>query len=292
MWDKETLLQTVQTQFKDHLLVTVSSRQPYGHVMKDGHVVCIRQPGGLVSALDPVMQAVKGLWIAVGDQRYDRQNVDVEGKVKVPPENPSYDLKRIWLSKEEMDQYYFGYANQALWPLCHISYTRPEFSSTDWEGYERVNKKFADAILEGIGDRPAFIWLQDYHLTRVAYYLRKAKRKQKTVIALFWHIPWPNQEVFRICPQRKKILEGLLSTDLIGFHTQYHCTHFLDTVDQELESRIDRERQMITFHKHKTSVRAFPISIDFKRVNALASSADVRKRTKRLSERFDVGTSR
>ncbi|MBI2871142.1 MAG: trehalose-6-phosphate synthase [Candidatus Omnitrophica bacterium] len=288
MWTKESLIETIRARYADYHLVIVSSRQPYGHFMKDGKIICQRQPGGLVTALDPVMQAVQGTWIAVGDQKYDRQVVGKDNKVRVPAEAPSYDLRRIWLSKQEMDCYYYGYSNRALWPLCHVAYTRPEFSSKDWEGYEEVNRKFAEAILDEVGGRNAFVWLQDYHLTRVAKFLREANRPN-IMSALFWHIPWPNPEVFSICPQKREVLEGLLSTDLLGFHTRHHLTNMLDTVDVELESRIDRERGVVSYQGHETQIKAFPISIDYKRTHDIASSQETRARSKALIERFGVG---
>ncbi|MBI4358713.1 MAG: trehalose-6-phosphate synthase [Candidatus Omnitrophica bacterium] len=272
----------------DYLLVVVSNRQPYSHVFKSGKVICQRQPGGVVTALSPVLEATNGIWIAVGSSPFDRQVLDSNSKVKLPPEHPSYELKRIFLSKEELDSYYYGYSNEGLWPLSHIAYTRPFFLTSGWEAYQRVNKKFADAILEEVGNQKAFIWVQDFHLALVAKYLREANCSN-IITSLFWHIPWPNSEVFRICPQRKELVEGLLAYDLLGFQIRYHCDNFLQAVDRELESRIDREKMSVSFQNRETFVRPFPISIDFQAISKEAESKEVASELERIREEFALG---
>src|SRR3989338_10655182 len=246
MWTKERLQETIQAKMADYLLVIASNRQPYSHVLKGGKIVCQRQPGGLVTALMPVMEAVHGTWIAAGTSPYDRQAADENGKVMLPPGNPSYALRRLFFSKAEMDAYYYGYCNEGLWPLSHIVYTRPHFEASDWKAYERANESFAEAILEEVGDRKAFVWIQDYQLIRVGKYLREANRSN-IITSLFWHIPWPNPEVFGICPWQKELLDGMLGADLIGFQTQYHCNTFFVTVDRVLESRISWEKFSVLY---------------------------------------------
>ena len=270
MWNPEYLQQVIRDQLSDYRLIVVSNRQPYSHVSEAGKIICRRQPGGLVTALMPVMEAVHGTWIALGTSPYDRFAVDSKGRVQLPPEKPSYTLRRIFLSKQEMDAYYYGYCNEGLWPLSHISYTRPHFRAADWKAYERANEVFAQAILEEIGDDKAFVWVQDYHLILVAKYLKLAGRAN-IITSLFWHIPWPNPETFGICPQKKEILEGLLAYDLLGFQIRYHGDNFLAAVDREIESRIDREKNSVIYQAHETQVRPFPISIDGQ---AIASQAD------------------
>lgn len=275
MWTKELLKETIQSKMADYLLVAVSNRQPFTHLLKQGKIVCQRQPGGLVTALNPVMQAVQGTWVAVGTSPYDRQQVDSSGKVKIPPENPSYTLRRIFLSKEDVDGYYYGYANEGIWPLSHIAYTRPVFLTSDWEAYQRVNRKFAEAILEEVGNQKAFVWVHDFHLPLVAKYLKETNHSN-IITSFFWHIPWPNPEVFRICPQKKEILEGMLSYDLLGFQIRYHCDNFLAAVDLELESRIDREKMSVTYQNRETFVRPFPVSVDFQTISSNAERDEVR----------------
>lgn len=196
--------------------------------------------------------------MAAGTGDADRDVVDKHNKIRVPPESPHYTLKRIWLSKEEESGFYYGYANQALWPLSYITYEKPIFNASDWEYYKRVNKRFAQDILEEITDEKCFICLQDYHLTLAAKYIKE--EKTDAVISLFWHIPWPNPEVFRICPQKKEILKGLLANDLLGFHIRYHCHNFLSTIENELEAKVNWEELSITYQGQTTLVRPFPIT--------------------------------
>ncbi len=271
MWTRERLETIVRTKMSDYLLVAVSNRQPFSHIQKSGKVVCQRQPGGLVTALNPVMSAVGGTWVATGGSVEDRAVLDADNKVAVPSDTPSYFLKRVFLSKEEADAYYYGYCNEGLWPLSHVTFTRPFFSFPDWEAYQKVNRRFADQILEEVQGRKAFIWVQDFHLALVAKYL-KDSGASNIVTSLFWHIPWPNPEVFRICPQKKEILEGLLAYDLLGFQIRYHADNFLAAVDREMETRIDREKNSVTFQSHETLVRAYPISVDFEAISAAVDS--------------------
>ncbi len=291
IWTKELLQQIIREKMGDYLLVAVSNRQPFSHVLKSGKIVCQREPGGLVTALTPVMQAVNGLWVAAGSSPYDRQSVDKTGKVKLPPDNPAFELKRLFLTKEEMDGYYYGYSNEGLWPLSHVAYTRPHFSASDWELYKSVNKKFADAVLEEVGDRKAFVWIQDFHMILVGKYLKEANRPN-LITSIFWHIPWPNTEAFRICPQRKEILEAFLSYDLLGFQIKYHCDNFLAVADSELENRIDRERVSVIYREKETLVRPFPISVDFENISSTAASEEVKARGEKIKEQFSLGDKR
>ena len=287
MWTRENLQKLIKDKMSDYLFVVVSNRQPYVHVLKKGKVECQRGAGGVITALDPVMQACDGIWVAYGGGEADRKATDDKGRIKVPPQDPSYTLKRVWLTKEEVDGHYYGYSNQALWPLCHMVFQRPVFKIDDWKYYCQVNKKFADAVLEEVGRRKAFIWIQDYHLTLLPKYLREAAGSQ-LIIAHFWHIPWPNYEAFRICPQKHEILEGLLSNDLLGFHIRYHCDNFLDVVDREIESKIDRERFSVIRQDHETIIRPYPISVDFEGTNKFSDSREVKSAMKELSDEYGL----
>lgn len=287
MWKKEDLQKLIQEKMGDYLFVVVSNRQPYVHVSRLGGVDCQRSVGGVVTALDPVMQACRGLWVALSDGDADLKVSSPEGKVQVPPGETSYTLKRIWLSKDEKEKYYYGFSNEALWPLCHMAFKRPTFRQEDWECYKSVNKKFADAILEEIGDRKAFIWIQDYHMCLLPKFLKEMVGNQ-VITAHFWHIPWPSYEAFRICPQKKEILDGLLANDLLGFHTRYHCNNFLDVIDREIESKIDRERVSITRNSRETLIRSYPISIDFEQIKQLSRSAKVQSIAENLIKEYDL----
>jgi trehalose 6-phosphate synthase len=241
-------------------VVAVANREPYIHVRDGNQLRWIRPASGLVTALDPIMRAAGGVWIAHGSGTGDRETADERGCLRVPPEHPSYTLRRIWLTEEEERGYYYGFANRALWPLCHIAYTRPVFDAADWRQYQRVNARFAEAVLEEIEGSPAIVLVQDYHFALLPR-LVKAKRPD-AVITHFWHIPWPHREAFRICPWQEELLDGLLGSDLLGFHVQLHCNNFLETVDRLIESRVDYEQFSVTRNAHETKVRPFPISID------------------------------
>jgi trehalose 6-phosphate synthase len=276
--------------------VVVANREPYVHVYGDDGVTCQRPAGGLTTALDPVMRACGGVWIAHGSGEADRDVVDDRDRVRVPPGDEDYTLRRVWLTKKEEQGYYYGFSNEALWPLCHIAYMRPQFDSQDWEQYQRVNRKFADAVLEEVGDEPAVVFVQDYHFTLLPRMLKNAR--DDLVVAQFWHIPWPNREAFRICPWQNEILDGLLGNDLLSFHVQYHCNNFLDTVDRALESRVDRDRFTETYGGKTTLVRPHPISIDADAAGefdpALLESAErrLRLRLRLRNERLIVGVDR
>jgi len=263
-WTQERLRAVAKELFVDAPLVVVSNREPYHHQLSGkskGEFTWRRPPGGLVSALDPVMQAIKGgLWVAQGIGEGDRISVDPSGRVPVPPDNPMYTLKRIWLEQAEIEGFYEGFANEGLWPLCHVVFHRPRFNASDWEYYQKVNQRFAHAILEEIDGNPAFVWVQDYHLCLVPHYLRELR--PDLTIGISWHIPWPNPEIFRTCPFGSQLLEGLLAADIIGFHIRYHCNNFMATVEQELEARLDKEHSRVVRLSHETRVVDIPISVD------------------------------
>lgn len=258
-WSKERL-EMVAKSLGPTRLVVVANREPYIHVYEDEVIRCKRPAGGLTTALDPVMRACGGSWVAHGSGDADPDMTDEQGRIAVPPEEPNYTLRRVWLSKEEEKGYYYGFSNEALWPLCHNAFTRPLFSPTDWEYYQQVNRKFADAVLEEVGPGPGLVFVQDYHFALLPRMLKVAR--PDLVVLQFWHIPWPHPEVFRICPWQEELLSGMLGNDLLCFHTQNFCNNFLDTVDRCLEARQDRENFAVTRGGMTTFIRPYPISID------------------------------
>ena len=282
----ESLRHMLRTKLGKQKFVVVSNREPYVHFHRRGQLEWMRPVSGLTSALDPLMQVSHGIWVAHGSGSADRQVCDDNGFVEVPPDRPTYRLKRIWLSKEKASQYYDGFANAALWPLCHVAFRRPVFLEEHWKGYWEVNELFADQIAEEIGDSRAFVFIQDYHFALLPRMLRE--RCPNAVLAQFWHIPWPNPEVFRICPWRHEILEGMLGNDILGFHIRYHCQNFIDTVDREVEARPDRELTAIVFRGHTTKIRSFPISVDFDAVSRRASSAQTEDLIEELRRKFRI----
>lgn len=262
VWTAQRLKEFVQQEISDKDLIVVSNREPYMHVRQGSNIECIVPVGGLVTALDPILKACGGIWVAHGSGDADQETSDEKGKLSVPPEEPLYQLRRIFLTKEEEEGYYYGFSNEGIWPLCHITHTRPTFRLQDWIHYQMVNKKFAEEILDEIKNKKdPLILIQDYHFALLPLLL-KSKRPDVR-IALFWHIPWPNPEVFGICPWKKEILLGLLGADLIGFHIQFHCNNFLETVDRFLESKINWDQFTIQRRGGITLVKPFPISIDF-----------------------------
>jgi alpha,alpha-trehalose-phosphate synthase [UDP-forming] len=279
LWTPERLRIFVQTKLDGARLFAVSNREPYEHNVRGGSVVWSVPPSGLVTALEPVLQACDGTWVAQATGDADRASADVRGRVSVPPDHPQYTLRRVWLTKEEEDGFYFGFANEGLWPLCHIAHTRPIFRAEDWAAYQVVNQKFADALLDEIeGEHNPVVLVQDYHFALLPQMIKK--RRPDARIAIFWHIPWPNPEAFGICPWQREMLDGMLSADLIGFHIQAHCNNFLETVDRALESRIDWESFAVNRRDHVTVVRPFPISVAFS-----AASADQAPATNPAAER-------
>lgn len=262
LWTEAKLRDLVHAKLAENAFFVVSNREPFMHVMDEltGQARCIRPASGVVTAIDPILRACGGTWIAHGSGNMDRSFVNSKNKLGVPPEDNRYILKRVWLAKEEEEGYYYGFANEGLWPLCHVTHTRPIFREDDWQMYRKVNGIFAQAIFEELPAQSPFIFIQDYHFTLLAKML-KEKRPDATV-ALFWHIPWPNPEVFAICPYQQEILDGMLACDLIGFHLQFHCNNFLDTTNRLVECRVDTEKFSVVRNNKETLVRAFPISVD------------------------------
>lgn len=282
-WNREGLQQAAADKIGGQKFIIVSNREPYIHVYADEGIRCITPASGMTVALDPVIRACGGTWIAAGLGDADRDVVDAQDHVAVPPGDPSYVLRRIWLSKEEEERFYYGYANEGLWPLSHIVHVRPVFREADWKVYQEVNARFAEAVIEELEGRPGFVFIQDYHFAILSRLIRE--KCPDVVTAQFWHIPWPNPEAFRVCPQATEILEGLLGNDILGFHIRYHCLNFMESVDRFLESRINPETSSITRLGRETLVRDFPISIDFDSVEARALSPEIER--KRAAIRSD-----
>jgi trehalose-6-phosphate synthase len=260
LWTANRLRANIQKRLEGSSLFVISNREPYEHVHGESGIEVRVPASGLVTALEPILYACDGTWIAHGSANADRQTVDAKDRVRVPPDHPHYTLRRVWLTKEDEEGYYLGFANEGIWPLCHIAHTRPVFRAADWERYKHVNQKFAKTVLDEIAgtDRP-FVLIQDYHFALLPAMI-KAERPDARV-AIFWHIPWPNPEAFRICPWNRELLDGLLGADLVSFHIQAHCNNFLETVDKSLQSRIEWDRFTVNRNDRLTLVRPHPISV-------------------------------
>ncbi len=268
-WTAERLTADLRNRLGGSRLFVVSNREPYIHKARGKSVEVEVPASGLVTALEPVLNACEGTWVAHGSGTADRETVDRHDRIAVPPDDPHYTLRRVWLTKEEEEGYYYGFANEGVWPLCHIAHTRPIFRAEDWKQYQAVNRKFADALLEEMKDtEKPVVLVQDYHFALLPRMIKQKRPDAR--VAIFWHIPWPNPEAFGICPWQRELVDGLLGADLIGFHIQSHCTNFLETADRVMESRIDWEHFTIQRLGHVSTVHPFPISVDASEVSEIA----------------------
>jgi trehalose 6-phosphate synthase len=269
-WTPNTLREILERELRGSDVIVVSNREPFIHVRDaDGDIAIQRPASGLVTAIEPIVRACHGTWIAHGSGSADRDVVDAHDRVSAPGEEPGYELRRLWLTREEEQGYYYGFANEGLWPLCHVAHVRPTFRSSDWEQYERANRRFADAVVAEARTSDPVVLVQDYHLALVPRMIRE--RLPDATIITFWHIPWPNPEAFAICPWRDELLDGLLGSSILGFHTQFHCNNFLDTVDRQLEARVDRETFGVSYRGERTLIKRYPISVEWPPAPALAA---------------------
>jgi alpha,alpha-trehalose-phosphate synthase [UDP-forming] len=287
VWTAERLAVSLRTRLKGSRLFVVSNREPYMHTRKGNELQIMVPASGLVTALEPILRACDGTWIAHGSGDADPETVDANQCVRVPPEDPHYTLRRVWLSKEEEERYYYGFSNEGLWPLCHIAHTRPIFRAADFEEYRRVNQKFANALLDEMhGVEQPIVVVQDYHFALLPRMIKQ--RRPDARVGVFWHIPWPNPEAFGICPWQHELLDGLLGADLVGFHIQAHCDNFLETVDRVLESRIEWDRRNVNRGERMTMVRPFPISIVMPTVTEHEEKPNAHKQQAELLQEIGV----
>jgi trehalose-6-phosphate synthase len=261
LWTAQRLADQVRKKLDGSNLFVVSNREPYVH-SRHGEEIRVTVPAsGLVTAIEPILCACRGTWIAQGSGNADAETVDEQDRLQVPPDEPRYTLRRVWISTEEEEGFYYGFANEGLWPLCHMAHTRPTFRKSDWDHYTQVNARFADALAHEIGgEANPVVLIQDYHFALLPRMVKE--RVPHARIAIFWHIPWPNAESFSICPWQHELLDGLLGADLIGFHVQAHCNNFLNTVDRTLEARVDWEHFGVKRMAHWSTVLPFPISVE------------------------------
>ncbi len=285
-WSPQTLKLLLGQELPNAEVMVVSNREPYIHNHTANGVEMQIPASGLVAALEPVMRACGGTWIAHGSGSADRDTVDGRDRIAVPPSSPAYTLRRVWLSEAQQSGYYYGFANEGLWPLCHISFVPPNFREADWQSYQEVNQLFADAVAGEATTEDPIILVQDYHFAVLPRLLKQ--RLPRATILTFWHIPWPNAETFSICPFKEEIIRGLLGSTILGFHTQFHCNNFLETVDRFIEARIDREHGSVTLGGHETIIRPYPISIEWP-PQALAKQPPVEEC--RRSVRAEMGLS-
>lgn len=276
-WNPERLRSLLHTQLRGDQIIVVSNREPYIHERDVHGAITVKQPAsGLVTAVEPVMRACSGTWIAHGSGGADRDVVDSKDRVRVPPASMDYTLRRIWLNREEEQGYYYGFANEGMWPLCHVAHVRPVFRESDWHAYRDINQRFADAVVAESRSEDPIVLIQDYHFALVPAMIRR--KLPRATILTFWHIPWPNPESFGICPWRREILQGMLGSTILGFHTRFHCKNFIETVDRYLEARIEHEHSTISFQDKETLIESYPISIEWPEVPGDVSVAECRRR--------------
>ncbi|MFN4141755.1 trehalose-6-phosphate synthase [Aestuariivirga sp.] len=284
-WSPQALHDLLSTALPDAQVIIISNREPYIHNRTETGIELQTPASGLVSALEPVMRACGGTWIAHGSGTADKETVDRDDRLLVPPSAPSYTLRRVWITEEEQNGYYYGLANEGLWPLCHIAFVRPTFRDEDWRYYKEINARFAQAVAREAATEDPIVLVQDYHFALAPRMIRELL--PKATIITFWHIPWPNAETFGICPWKEEIIEGLLGSSILGFHTQFHCNNFLETVDRFIESRIDREHAAVTLQGHETKIRPYPISIEWPPA-ALEQQPPVEACRRRVRERLGI----
>ncbi len=268
-------------------LIVVSNREPYLHNYEpDGGIAVAASAGGVAVALDALMRERDGVWIAYGDGTADRAVVDARDRVRVPPDSPSYQLRRLWLDPAEYAAYYGGFANEGLWPLCHLVDVRPQFRSEDWAAYQSVNARFAAAVDEELPTPETPVFIQDYHLALVAARLRERRPAART--ALFWHIPWPYPDRLRICPWRREILAGLLANDLVAFQLERDRRNFVLAVEEELDAEVDADGQRIWLGGRVCTVTAAPIGVDYDRIQSVTGDSALVLEQQRLRQTFGL----
>ncbi|WP_114458256.1 trehalose-6-phosphate synthase [Halanaerobium sp. MA284_MarDTE_T2] len=264
-------------------LVLVSNGEPYKHEFIDDRIEKVKLAGGLTTGLDPLMQEEGGLWIAWGRGDADFEVVDGDNKVKVPDEN-GYTLKRIRLSSDEQDGFYYGFSNEVMWPICHTFISKANFKEYYWNSYKTVNRKYADSIIEEIKEND-LVWIHDYHLALVPGMIKE--RADQTKISVFWHIPWPAWEAFRTIPWRKEILENLLQSDFIAFHTELFLYNFISCADQ-IGAEVNYRKQEIKYKCRKTKISSIPLGIDYDKFSKLIDNKNYYKEAEKIKKRYNI----
>ena len=260
-WTGDGLRDWVREQFAAEQLIVLANREPYSHVRVDGGVRVRHSSSGLVTALEPLVRASGGVWIAHGSGSADREAVEHRDGLRVPPGAASFRLRRVWLDNDELRGYYDGFANEGLWPLCHRVHVRPVFRPDDFNSYWGINGRFVDALCEEARSESPIVLVQDYHFALAPRMIRE--RLPQSTVATFWHIPWPAWQSFEICPWGRHLIAGLLGSDVVGLQTPADCRNFLDSVGRCLEAHIDREQGEVTYAGRRTKVRTYPTSIDW-----------------------------
>jgi trehalose-6-phosphate synthase len=285
-WGPDRLRSLLRTQLRGDEIIVVSNREPYIHEHAPAGILVKRPASGLVTAIEPVLRACSGTWIAHGSGSADRQVVDPRDHMLAPPGRADYTLRRIWLTEQEELGYYYGFANEGLWPLCHVAHVRPVFREPDWQAYREINQRFADAVVEEARSEDPVVMVQDYHFALLPAMIRE--RLPRATILSFWHIPWPNPESFGICPWRREILQGMLGSTIVGFQTRFHCKNFIETIDRTLEARIEHEHSTISYQDEDTFVESYPISIAWPNAASMAAWPSIEQCRRNVTQRLGL----
>ena len=250
IWTPERLRIFVQNKLNGDRLFAVSNREPYEHVRRNGSIECVVPASGLVTALEPVLRACDGTWIAQATGDADRDTVDEHGRVRVPPDHPQYTLRRVWLTKQEEARLLLRLRERR--PVAAVPHRAHAADFSRRTIGKRIGRSIASSPtpcwMKWQHEERPVVLVQDYHFALLPRMIKE--RRPDARVAIFWHIPWPNPEAFGICPWQRELLDGLLGADLIGFHIQAHCNNFLETVDRALESRVDWEHFAVTREGH------------------------------------------
>jgi trehalose 6-phosphate synthase len=249
-------------------VIVLANRAPFSHARSaDGAIVLKRSASGLVTALEPLVQAYGGTWVAHGGESADALVAGDRGLLDVPGSESRYRLRYVSLDRDEHRGYYYGFANEGLWPLCHAVNVPSIFRPDDYRMYRRANERFAAAAAEEAAGGFPIVLVQDYHFALAPRLLRDRLRTGSVVA--FWHIPWPRPRVFRSCPWARELLEGLLGADIVGLQTREDCWNLLACVQSLLDARVDAVQGTVRYHGRTTIVRAYPVGVQW--TNAAAA---------------------
>ena len=241
-------------------IIVLSNREPYQHRRDaEGRLHAVRCSSGVVNAVEPLLMQDGGVWVAAGEGDADRAAAINADGVEVPAGRPRYRLRRVWLTPEDMQGYYYGFSNSALWPLCHRTSVTPAFYAQDFGIYELVNRRFSEAVAEESREKAPVVLVQDYHFALAPAMIRRQLPLSR--IATFWHIPWPQQHVFRRCPWSQAIVEGLLGSTVIGFQTPLDRDNFLRCA--ECLTKVDVDAETVSWKGRRVQLGVYPASVDW-----------------------------
>src|SRR3989442_11796598 len=261
-------------------LIVLSNRGPYTTAVVRRRVVARRSSGGLVAALEPVLRSQGGVWIAWDDRPPGRRRLPPITEGREP-----FSIRLVTLNEPAASNFYHGFSNRVLWPICHGFLDKCRFDHAFFRDYLRCNMEFSRTATRSASRRD-IIWVHDYHLALVPGQIRDMAPHLKTLF--FWHIPFPPAWVFRAIPWAREILEGMLGSDLIGFHTQEYVRHFLESCRVILGLVIHEDRGEVEFGRRRPRVIACPIGADVAAFDALARRPGVLLKAHRLRKSLGV----